>query len=1338
MRQLRTTWLACRWLLLQLLLLPVLCVGQTISLVSRATGADGVPGDAASGTSVYGYVRSPVTDAGDVFLLSLAQLDGLLDGNFVRDVYRRSGTTTSVVSISEYPPDLTLFGSACGVGVSAGGTWAVTLRPANDIDAARQAFLWDLTSTPFSRSTLLANTVDVAAVVISGSGLFVGFATTADGVVAGDGNGKSDVFLYSIVNQTTVWASARPDGTASNGNSYAPAVSESGSHVVFLSNATNLVGAGATGNAHVIVREIASGSLARMDERIDGTETAAAQACDISGDGAWVVFASPDDGIVAGDANGVADVFLRGSGGGATELVSVATDRTRANAASGAPAINRDGRFVVFTSTATNLAGTETHGRQQIYLRDRSVGTTVLLSRSATGDAANSDCFAPAISPSGRYVTFASAATNLVGSAGPVGVPQVFLVDRGTGCQNHPPEATVLAAATSRNTPVLMELTGTDPDADPLTFVISVLPANGKLFDGDTTDAAAEITSAGHVVQAADHRVTYLPTTDFAGIDAFVYRASDPHGASDIASATVTVGEPTAGIIRRISEPRPGGQSNGDSARDSTPGRVGISHAGDRVCYGALAPNLDTNTPDSNSVDDIFLWDAATAANTLASVDSGGAQGGDLDASDDCAISPCGRYVAFVSLARLSAEDTNDYRDVYLRDAELGSTILVSRSAATGQAGNGDSTSPSVSEDGLFVTFASSASDLTGEASGKQQVYLWRRSDRRLWLISARDGTPGNGDSVSPVLSASGNAVAFASKATNLGVASTGESQVFVWWLDTGVLSCVSLSTGGSPGNGDSATPSISGGGRYVAFQSAATDLVLGDVNGKKDIFVRDLQAGTTALVSASAAGQQTDAHSYAPAISGNGRSVYFRSRAANLTGTATGGVMTAYLRDMVTGGRDWGEIFLVSHGTDGTAPGNGDTWNGAVSGTGRYVAFASDATNLVWNDTNGFRDVFLCDLGERSNAPPTSPTIAVEVEANHALVIELVAQDPDGDDLVLVGLESPAHGQLSTLDTSVSPSHTHPTVRYTPHVDYVGDDTFTFSVSDGATVIEGQISVTVTPDDRPPELTLSTGQFVMATGVAEGTITQELFEVTDPDDPNGPGPTEIWIEILSEPVNGVLLDKDGFVLHQGDSVLLADFPLTYRAHNAGEFASEVISFRAFGNDWTSASVDLEVVVGAVLQTLTLKPGWNLISFKMDPLEPDPAVLFASEGRSRAVGVVWFWETDDGRYSYNRAQALVGGLGYWVFIIGDEMLIEDIPGSPIADTVLPIFRGWNLIGPVGDGTERDLPEAADDLRGPAWYWDTRLRCYRAATRMDEGVGYWLYSGSETAVDLGLE
>jgi len=445
---------------------------------------------------------------------------------------------------------------------------------------------------------------------------------------------------------------------------------------------------------------------------------------------------------------------------------------------------------------------------------------------------------------------------------------------------------------------------------------------------------------------------------------------------------------------------------------------------------------------------------------------------------------------------------------------------------------------------------------------------------------------------------------------------------------------------------------------------------------------------------------------------------------------------MTAYVRDMVTGRRDWGELFLVSHGTDGTASGNGDTWNGAVSGTGRYVAFASDSTNLVWNDTNGFRDVFLCDRGVRSNASPTSPTVTVEVEANHTLVIELAADDPDGDDLVLVGLQSPAHGQLTALDTSVSPLHPRPTVRYTPHVDYVGDDTFTFSVSDGAVVIDGQVSVTVTPEDRPPELTLSTGQFVMATGVAAGTITQELLEVTDPDDPNGPGPTEIWIEILSEPVNGVLLDKDGFALHQGDSVLLADFPLTYQAHNAGEFASEFISFRAFGNDWTSASVDLEVVVGAVLQTLTLKPGWNLISFKMDPLEPGPGVLFSSGGRSRAVGPVWFWDTEVG--GYNRAQALVGGLGYWVYITGDEMLLEDIPGSPIVDTVLPIFRGWNLVGPVGNGTERDPPDAPDELRGPAWYWDSRLRCYRAATRMNEGLGYWLYSVGDTALELGME
>ncbi|MBT7053945.1 MAG: hypothetical protein HN976_02560 [Lentisphaerae bacterium] len=419
---------------MQLLLLPVLCAGQTVSLVSRSTGADGAVGDAESGTSLYGVVRSPVTDGGDVFLLSLARLDSLIDANFVRDIYRRSGTTTSVISVSEFPPDTDTFGNAFTVSVSAGGEWAATVRPANDFDNIRDTFLWDLTNTPFVRSSLVPDTVDVTSATLSGNGLFVVLDTASAGLAAGDNNGRSDVFLYSTVAQTTVWVNAQPDGTASNGDSYAPAISDTGDHVVFLSTSTDL-GAGTSRatvapNAHVYFWDLGSSSLRRIDQRIDGTESSSAESCGISGDGAWVAFSSPDGNIVNGDSNGDTDVFLRSADGAPSELVSVATSGVQADAASGTPSVSRDGRFVAFTSLATNLSAGDTNGKQQVYLRDRSAGTTVLLSRSATDDGADSNCFAPAISPDGRYVTFASAATNLGNVTGPAGVTQVFLVDQ--------------------------------------------------------------------------------------------------------------------------------------------------------------------------------------------------------------------------------------------------------------------------------------------------------------------------------------------------------------------------------------------------------------------------------------------------------------------------------------------------------------------------------------------------------------------------------------------------------------------------------------------------------------------------------------------------------------------------------------------------------------------------------------------------------------------------------------------------------------------------------------------------------------------------------------------
>jgi len=220
--------------------------------------------------------------------------------------------------------------------------------------------------------------------------------------------------------------------------------------------------------------------------------------------------------------------------------------------------------------------------------------------------------------------------------------------------------------------------------------------------------------------------------------------------------------------------------------------------------------------------------------------------------------------------------------------------------------------------------------------------------------------TPASLYAFGPVaISADGRYVAFSSSATNL-VAGDTMGGVFVRDRVKGTTTRVSVSTQGAPAFG--AEPAISADGRYVAFGSGASNLVAGDTNGIVDVFVRDRVAGTTTRVNISTRGAQT-AHtdpdtmledSELPTISADGRYVAFLSGAGNLVDCDTNGIVDVFVRDRVRG-----TTTRVSVATRG-AQANQRSSEPAISANGRYVAFSSDASNLVRGDTNGSSDVFV------------------------------------------------------------------------------------------------------------------------------------------------------------------------------------------------------------------------------------------------------------------------------------------------------------------------------------------------------------------------------------------
>jgi Tol biopolymer transport system component len=283
-------------------------------------------------------------------------------------------------------------------------------------------------------------------------------------------------------------------------------------------------------------------------------------------------------------------------------------------------------------------------------------------------------------------------------------------------------------------------------------------------------------------------------------------------------------------------------------------------------------------------------------------------------------------------------------------------TERVSLTAAGAQAPN-MSSGPAVSGDGRFVAFESVAALVPTDTNGLPDVYVRDRLlGTTIWASVPLTGTA-TGPSNAAAISADGRFVAFQSAATNLVPGDTnGAGDVFVRDLQTGTTERVSVDSAGTPGNGPSDAPSLSADGALVAFTSQATNLVAGDTNTATDVFVHDRRTGTTMRASVATGGTQAGGASYDPRLSADGRFVGFDSDAPNLVPGDTNGVYDVFLHDLQTGATERASLTAAGDQADG------DSSTPSLSADGRFVAFQSYAGNLVAGDTNGNYDVFVRD----------------------------------------------------------------------------------------------------------------------------------------------------------------------------------------------------------------------------------------------------------------------------------------------------------------------------------------------------------------------------------------
>jgi len=544
----------------------------------------------------------------------------------------------------------------------------------------------------------------------------------------------------------------------------------------------------------------------------------------VSPDGRYALFASDAANLVDGDTNRSTDLFIADAQNGTLERVNLGQNGVQADDETMSSAdMSDDGRYVVFQSLASNLVVTPTNRRWQVYLRDRQLQTTTLISRTAAGTAAPDGGYMPRISADGRHVVYSS---------------------------------------------------------------------NDSLVAEDNNDR-----------------------TD-------IYHYDRVTGTTSLVSVSAQ-----------------GQIGNGYStlARISADGRY--------VAFRTTANNLFPG--DNNSTEDLVLRDLATGVNVVASVKPDGSQfGGFRYLALGNAISADGRYVLFITSQALEPGDSNAAMDGFRFDRLSGTSERVTRGPGGSLLASG-ANARAISADGATVVMDSTDDSLVpGLTGGYYHSYARRIADGNLTLLKIRAGAARSSDQVQSCNLSGDAAVAYCtSRDHDVAVRNrAGFSNLFriPVGADAGAQVSLPRELPVAAGNAASGwTGSASSDGRYVAFESTASNLVADDTNGVTDVFLRDRVAGTTRRISLTAAGTQSSCASTTPRITPDGRYVVFGSCGA-LVAPASGSLPQVYRYDRVSD-----SLQLVSTNASGQ-PCNASCPAASISDDGNLIVFRSTATNLV------------------------------------------------------------------------------------------------------------------------------------------------------------------------------------------------------------------------------------------------------------------------------------------------------------------------------------------------------------------------------------------------------
>jgi Tol biopolymer transport system component len=874
-------------------------------------------------------------------------------------------------------------------------------------------------------------------VFISADGNFVVFTSRASNLVAGQVEPvpiqqTADVFLWSRASNTLTLLSRKSGttATAADQDSLATDLSADGGVVVFWTVANDLLStvADGKGDADIYAYQRSTDTLSLVSRTGDAPQVTAGGALEtavVSADGRYVAFASYADNLVPGqEAGGIlnSDAYLFDRTTGEMRLVS----RTSASPLQGGGifgnhTMSADGRYVAFSSGATDLIPGQVDSNEvlDVFVYDRVTGLTSLASHSRGsfltagslgGSGAPSPSGLPSLSADGRFLVFQSLAVDLVpGQTDDPGTLDVFLYDLSS-------RSVVLMSRTRASAAAA----GNGPSYFP------VLSADGSMaaFLSQATDLGEGQTDPyGFFDLFLYHRISG-EITNPSRRDSSLPPPLTPLHASTLGSLSadgrsVLFQSPLPGSLP---PPETGDVFLRDIVADTTtPLRLppfpeyalGFSQSPVLSADGRFAAFLSGQYPILSPtllepLETLHLYDRAARTFTLANHAPGSAPpGSQPDGSpSNFALSADGRYVAYectaCGLVPGHTAGPGFFREIFLYDRLSGLNTLVSRAADTSQPAfraNNQSYRPAISADGRYVVFWSFATNLVPgqiDVPGTQDLFVFDRVTGMTSLVTYTPGFPATAagllSAASPLvpadLSADGRFIAFESALPNLvsgQVDSNPGTDIFLHdqFARTTVLvshaASSPLTTANAPSpssDQEDDTVSMSADGRFLVYESHATDLVAGasDTNGGRDVFLYDRLTGTTSLVS-HVGGDPLKAgngESEVPRISADGSRIAFLSGAEDLipgqtVPAAFTGSRSLYVQYRNQNGSAATTTFIAQALRTGrpfnSFPSEEEPLSFAphISANGRRIAFTSDAA-LVPGDYNGTWDVYLWD----------------------------------------------------------------------------------------------------------------------------------------------------------------------------------------------------------------------------------------------------------------------------------------------------------------------------------------------------------------------------------------